>query len=312
MSIADGSQARLADVPEVTIGTIPTSPAFQTMRYVSANIRLTKQVDISPEIRADRNVPGITDIGRAVQGDISTRLSYGTFDVWLSRVLAGAWATNVLKNGVAHSAGTLEFTYEQGATDSYIRYRGCRINSLDLQITARQAITASWGFMGIGSPTPTTAILSGATYAAPTTTEDFNAGLNVANLSLTSATMVSSPKVQSLNLRIVNNIYANDVVGAYDVDSHGFGRFEVTGTARIYFESLAVYTAIMAHEDVAISFDLTDAAGNSYEVEIPKVKFLDGGPPVPGNGQAVIIECPFQGFYDSSSGATITITRIPA
>jgi hypothetical protein len=312
MAIADGSQTRLGDVPEVTIGTIPTSPVFQIMRYVSANIRVAKQVDISNEIRADRNVPGITDIGRMVQGDIATRLSYGTFDVWLSRVLAGAWATNVLKNGVTHSAGTLEFTYEQGTTDSYIRYRGCRINSLDLTITARQAITASWGWMGIGSPTPTTAILSGATYTAAPTTEDFNAGLNVANLSLTSAAMVSSPKVQSLSLRIVNNIYANDVVGAYDVDSHGFGRFEVTGTARIYFESLAAYTAIMAHEDVAISFDLEDAAGNAYEVEIPKAKFLDGGPPVPGNGQAVIMECPFQGFYDASSGATITITRVPA
>lgn len=312
MTVADGSQTRLADIAEATIGTTPTTPAFQVMRYVSADIRLAKQTDIPNEIRADRNVASIVDVGRTVQGTINTLLSYGTYDAWLERLFASSWATNVLKNGVAHAAGTLELTFEQGATDSYLRYTAVRNNTLDLQLTARQSVSANWGIMGIGSPTPTTAIIAGATYLPATTTEVFNAGLNVGSLVMSSTSLVSPPKMQSLSLRIVNNIYANDVVGAYEVYSHGLGRFEVTGTARIYFESLAVYTAIMAHEDIAISFTLTDAAGNSYAFSIPKAKFLDGGPPVPGNGQAVIIECPFQGFYDSSSGATISITRDPA
>lgn len=312
MTIADGSQTRLADVAEATIGTTPATPAFQVMRYVSSDIRLAKQVDSSNEIRADRNVPDITDVGRMVQGTINTELSYGTYDVWLARLFASAWATDVLKNGVLHQTGTLELTFEQGATDSYLRYRGSRWNTLDLSMVARQSVKANWGIMGIGSPTPTTAIITGATYAPATTTERFNAGLNVGSLLISSTSLVTPPKMQSLSLRIENNIYANDVVGAYEVDSHGLGQFRVTGTARIYFESLAVYTAIMAHEDIAISFTLTDAAGNSYAFSIPKAKFLDGGPPVPGNGQAVLIECPFQGIYDSSSGATISITRTAA
>lgn len=311
MTVADGSQTRLADISEVTIGTIPTSPAFQIMRYVSADVRLVKQTDIPNEIRADRNVSAITDVGRMVQGSINTNLSYGTYDTWFERLFAGAWSTNVLKNGVSHAAGTLEFTYEAGATDPYVRYTGCRMNTLDLQLTARQAVTANWGIMGITSPTPTTAILSGATYVAATTTEVFNAGLNVAALVMTSTTMSSTPKIQSLSLSIRNNMYANDVLALYYPYSHGFGRFEVTGTVRVYFESLAVYTAIIAHEDVLIQFTLTDSNAKSYAFSIPKAKFLDGGPPVPGNGQAIILDIPFQGYYSASDAATISITRTP-
>lgn len=312
MSVADGSQTRLGYVAEATIGTIPTSPVFQIMRYRTANVRLTKQTDISDEIRPDRNVPGITDVGRAVQGTIETRFSYTTFDTWLEHLMCSAFSTNVLKNGILHKAGTLEFTYEQGATDSYLRYTGCRINTLDLTLRSRAPVLASWGFMGITSPTPTTSILSGATYTAATTTEDFNAGLNVAALTITSTSLVASPKVQALTMRIANNIYQIDVVGQYAPYGHGLGRFEVTGTLTVLFESLAAYTAVLNHEDILIEFTLTDAAGNSLEFSVPKAKLLDGGPTVAGNGTAVVMEVPYQGFISASDAATLIVTRTPA
>jgi len=313
MSFADGSQVRLADISETTIGTTPSSsPVFQIMRYRTASVRINKQVDISDEVRSDRNVPGITDVGRAVSGSIDTRFSYTTFDTWLERLFCSAFSSDVLKNGVTAKAGTLEFTYEQGATDSYIRYRGCRWNTLDLTLRSRQPVQATWGIMGIDSPTPTSAILTDATYTAATTTEDFNAGLNVANLSIGSTTLVSTPKIQALTMRINNNIYQVDVVGQYAPYGHGLGRFEVTGNMTVLFESLEAYSAILNHEDVAISFDMEDAAGNKYSFSIPKSKFTDGGPAAPGNGQPVVLEVPFQAFYDSSSSASLSITRTAA
>jgi hypothetical protein len=312
MTVADGSQTRLADISEVTIGTTPATPTFQVMRYVSADVRLAKQTDIPNEIRADRNVASIVDVGRMVQGSINTLLSYGTYDKWLERLFCGTWDDDVLVNGVLAKAATLEMTYEQGATDSYLRYTGCRWNTLALQMTARQSVTANWGIMGITSPTPTTAIIAGATYTAATTTEVFNAGLNVGALVMSSAAITSAPKMQSLSLNITNNIFPVDVVGQYETYAHGLGRFELTGTARVVFENLAVYSAILSHEDVALSFTLTDRAGNSYAVSIPKVKLLDGGPTVGGNGQAVIIEVPIQAIFDATAGGSIKITRTAA
>lgn len=310
MTVADGSQVRLADVAEVTIGTIPTSPTFQVRRYVNSDVRISKQTDIPNEVRADRNVGSIVDVGRMVQGSITGLLSYGTYDDWLADLFCSSWATDVLKNGVVGKARTMEFTFEQGATDSFIRYRGVRFNTLDLTMRARQSVQANFGLMGIGSPTPTTEILAGATYTAATDTPVFNAALNVGSLELTG--IAASPKMQALTMRINNNIYQNDIVGQYEPYSHGLGRFEVTGTMTVYFENLDTYNAILAHSDVAIGFTLTDELGNSYAVSVPKVKLLDGGPPGVGNGQPVIMDVPYQAYFDSSSAASITITRTAA
>ena len=309
MTVADGSQTRLASVTEATINTIPTSPVFQTMRYVSSDVRLAKQVDIPNEIRADRNVPSITDVGRMVQGTIQTLYSADTYDTWLEYLLCNNWGGGVLKNGILQKAATLEYFFEQGATDTFVRYRGTRFNTLDLSLRPRASVSAAWGIMGIGSPTPTNAILGGATYDSASTTEVFNAGLNVASLVFTGIT--NAPKIQALTCRINNNIYPVDVVGQYEPYAHGLGRHEVTGSFTALFENLDTYQAILDHIDVTIGFTLTDAAGNSQAWSLPKCKLLDGGPTVPGNGQPVVLEVPFQAKYDSSSAASITITRVP-
>lgn len=307
MTVADGSQTRLADVTEVTIGTTPATPAFQVMRYASSDVRLVKQTEIPDEIRADRNVASIVDVGRMVQGNINTLLSYGTYDVWLERLLASSWAADVLKNGIADKAGTLEWTYEQGATDTYIRTTGNRWNTLDLQLTARQSVRANWGIMGITSPAPTSAIIAGATYAAATTTPVLNAGLNVGALAITG--MANAPKVQAMNLRITNNVYQNDVLGQYFPHSHGLGRFEVSGSMTTLFENLDTYNAILAHDDIAIAITLGATTLQKYTIALPKVKLMDGGPVVGGNGRAVILEVPFQAYYDSVSAASMSVTR---
>lgn len=307
MSVADGSIVRLAYIAEATIGTTPTSPAFQVLRYETSDIRITKTTDIPNEVRADGNVASIVDVGRAVTGSINGLLSYGTYDDLIAAALRGTWSTDVLVNGITHKAFAFEEFYEQGTTDTFIRYNGVRINTWDLEMTARQSVKSNFGIMGIKSPTPTSAILSGATYTAATTTEVLNAGLNVSALTLTGIS--NSPKVQKMTMRFNSNIYQNDIVGAYEPYSHGLGRAEVTGTLTAYFENVDTYNAILAHTTVAIAFTLTDAAGNSYAVSIPKVKLLDGGPSKPGNGRAVMVEVPYQAFYDSGIGGSIQVTR---
>lgn len=310
MTVADGSQTRLGDIAEVTIGSIPATPAWQQIRYVSSDVRLAKQTDIPDEIRGDRNVASIVDVGRSVEGSVRTLLSYGSFDEWFSRLFCADWASNVLKNGLLHKTGALEWTFEQGATDSFIRTVGCRWDTLDLRFRAKQSVEADWGIKGLGVPVPTTAIIAGATYVAPTTTPVLNAALNVGGLAITGIT--NAPKIQSLNLNIRNNLYANDVVGQYDTYSHGLGRFEVSGSMNTYFENLDTFNAIVNHSDVAISITCGAASGQKYTFAMPKVKLMDGGPPVPGNGQAVMLEVPFQAYFDGTLGASMSITRAVA
>jgi hypothetical protein len=310
MAVADGSQTRLGFIAEATVGTIPATPAWQTLRFLNSDVRLTKQTDIPDEIRADRNVASITDVGRSGRGSIKGNLSYGTYDDLLALALCSDWATNVLKNGVLDKSCAFEWLFEQGATDSFIRAAGCRIDTVDLRMRARQSVEIDFGIMALSMPTPTNAIITGATYAAATTTQVMNAGLNVAGLTITGVT--NAPMLESLNLSIKNNIYQNDVIGQYDPYSHGKGRFEVSGSMSTLFENLDTYLAVLNHTDVGLTFTLGSVTAEKYTINIPKIKLMDGGPPVPGNGQSVKFEVPFQATFDSGIGATMQITRAVA
>lgn len=310
MGIAAASSTRLAYVAEATPGVIPATPTFKTARYTSETLRLAKQTQQSDEITGNRNVTDVADIGRTVEGAINTEISYGTFDDWLEGLLAGAWTTNVLKNAAAEKTFAFEKTFATGTPGTFLRYRGCRFNTLDLTLAAKQKVTGAWGIMGIGSPDPTEAIITGATYGAQTTTPILNAGVNVAALAIGGVT--SAVKVQSLSLRVTNNLYANDVIGAYETDSHGLGLFAVTGTMSAFFENKDLYQAILNHTDLSLSFTIGAAAGSKYKFELPRLKLMDGGPTVGGNARSVMVEAPFQALYNPADAATLKITRAVA
>jgi hypothetical protein len=310
MGVAEASQTRLAYVPEGIIGTTPATPTFQTARYVSEGLKFAKQTVISDEIRGDGNVTDIIDVGRSVAGPVAFELSYGTFDDFLESVFRSTWDTDVLKNGITHKSFTFEKTFEQGATDAYLRFRGCEFNQLDLALESRQIVKGSFGLMGLGSPTPTTTIITGATYGAASTTPVLNAATNVGNLAVTGIT--AQPKIKTLNLSFKSGLYENDAIGAFDVDSLGMGRFEVTGNMVAYFRDLDTYNAVLNHDDVALSITIGATTGNKYTLLLPKVKLMDGTPMVGGNSQSVMLDVPFQAKFDSGIGATAQITRAVA
>lgn len=310
MAVAHGSQTRLAYVMETTPGTIPVEPSWQVARYVSETLNLEKQTISSDEVREDRNRTDVTDVGRQVTGTVNTLLSYGTFDEWLSGLLAAEWSSNLLKNGNVIKTASFEKTFNLGASNVFTRYRGCRFNTLDLQLNAKQNVTANWGIMGIGSPAAATTIIADATYTNATTTPVLNAGLNVGTLAL--AGIAASPKLQALSLRINNNIYAVDVVGQYETYDFGLGTFDVTGSLTAVFESKDLFDAVVNHTDLSLSFTIGAAANNKYTFSIPKLKATNGSPVGPGNGQAVVMEVPFTAIFDSTLGATMSVTRAVA
>jgi hypothetical protein len=310
MAVAHGSQTRLAYLMETTPGVIPATPTWQVARYVSEAISLDKQTVSSDEVRPDRNRTDLTDVGRQVTGSVNTLLSYSTFDDWLAALFSADWSTNVLKNGNVQKTMAFEKTFELGANDVYARYRGCRMNTLDLQLNAKQNVTANWGVMGIGSPNPETTIITGATYTDPTTTPVINAALNVGSLGLTGIT--NAPKLQALSLRINNNIYPVDVVGQYETYDYGLGLFDVSGSMTAVFENKDLFDAVINHTDLNLSFTLGASANNRYRFQLPKLKAMNGSPVGPGNGRAVVMEVPFQGIFDATLGATISVTRAVA
>lgn len=305
MTIAESDGTRLAFIAETAIGTTPPTPAYQTLRFKGESIAGKKETVKSEEIRADKNISDILHVGTNVAGGISGELSYGTYDDLIESVFRGAWTVDVLKNGIASNSFSFEKTFEQGTTDSYIRYEGCFIDTLDLSISSKSIITADFGLLGLSASDGADAIITGATYTAATTTDVMTAGneVGVVTIGALSATI----KAVDLSFKSQNRGQAQ--IGSNDLAGIALGQFEVTGSLDLYFESIEIYNSIRAHDEVAITINLGSVTTEKYTLLLPACRLLEGDPIAGGNGQDVQFTVAFQAKFDSSEACSAKLTR---
>jgi hypothetical protein len=307
MTTADTSQTQLASIVEVTAGTTPATPAFTKVRYTGESLKHTRQNITSNEIRPDRNVSDLIQVGGSAEGSVNFELSYGAFDTWLESFMFAAWNTNVLKNGATAKSFTLEKKFETGSTDHYFRYVGMQANTFSLNIAAQEVVTGSFGFMGMGGSVDD-AIIASATYGDAPTNDVINAGTDFASLAITG---ITSPKITAITLEGTNNLRQKPVVGSVASIGTGAGRFVLNGSVTMYFEDMAGYELFLAGTASDLTFKLGEASSLNYVFVIPNLKFSDADIPTPGNDQDVFITLPFQALYDASDACTMKITRTP-
>lgn len=314
MSFADSSSTRLAFLAETTENQIPATPSWQNLRYTSDSLNYQKQTVVSEEIRSDRNVPDMIDVGFGVGGDIGFELSYGTLDDLLESVMFNTWASDVLKNGITPKTLAFERTLETGATDQYLRYTGLQVGMLSLSMTARERITGSMSLVGRGH-SKASAALSGATYADANTKAIMAASADIGSISISGVS--PSPTLMSAEIQIENNLREQIAIGNRGPVGIGAGRCLVTGSFEAYFENLALYNAFYDHDDVGISLTLGSVSGEKYTINLPKTKLTEVEPIAAGaNDQDIMANFNFQAIYDTSgspaNNASIIITRAVA
>jgi hypothetical protein len=305
--MTDSSQTRLAYIAESTYGTTPSTPVFKNLRFTSESFNPAIQYVSSNEIRSDRNVPDMTRVGQDAAGEFGFELSYGSFDDILESLLFSTWSTNVIKNGVAQKAFTIEKTFEAGTTDQFHRYTGCIANTMSLSVRAKEIVTGSFGFMA-KTATSGQAIISGATYTAVNSNPVINAANNFAALAITGA---SSPQIMGLSLNVNNNLRQQPVVGSIANKGLSAGQCVVTGEIEAYFENQALFELYLADTYTDLTFELGGASSLKYAFLVPKIKLTGGEVVAGGNNQDVMVKLPFQAVYNSSDAATIKITRTP-
>ncbi|MCQ8781720.1 phage tail tube protein [Mangrovibrevibacter kandeliae] len=303
----NSSKTRLAYVPEVTWGTTPATPAFKNLRFTGEGLNADKETVTSNEIRPDRNVSDVIQVGRSAAGNINAEFSYGTFDALFESALGGAFATDVLKNGILQKAMTFEKTFKKADGSSvFHRFPGAVVNTMQLSVTSKQTIGLVFNVMSKGVAAATTAI-TGATYADANSNTVLSAATDFA--SLTMPELSSVPIIKGLTINTTNNLRQQDGVGSIDSYGIGDGRFEVTGSLNAYFEGGGLYDAFIDHSALSLSFTLGTAAGSRYTVVLPKVKITSGTITAGGNDQEVMADLNFQALYADGIAATMQITR---
>ncbi len=306
--MTNSSQTQIASVAESTYGVTPATPAFQKMRVTGEGLKAGRQNVTSNELRPDRNVSDLIQVGGNAEGPINFELSYENFEAWLESMMFSTWASDVLKNGITQKSFTLEKLFETGATDQYFRYNGAVVNTFSLNVRAQEIVTGSFGFMAKGA-TLAQAAIAGATYAAAPTQAVMNAGTDFASLTVSGAT---APAIVGITLNTTNNLRQKPVVGSIDSYGLGAGRFQVSGSIEAYFENKDLMTMFLAGTATDLSFKLGGPTEENYVFSVPRLKFDDAEVVAGANDQDVLARMNFVGLFDPTDGCSLKITRTPA
>lgn len=303
--MAEGSRRRLAFVAEVTPGTSPTT-GWQILRNTGdSSITDARQVISSNEFRPDRGVGtprhGNSDPNIAIPFE----LSYGTYDTLLESIFQGAWTTNVLKQGATKKYLSFEEGFLDMGTPQYQVLKGGLGAGMDLSISPNAMVTGNFRFIGLeaaafsGSPIQATA------YTAATTTEPFDSFTGTISEGGSPIAIVTGLTLNYDNgadqlYRLLQSKPSRAVTG----------RANVTGTISAFFDDATLINKFYNETVSSLAFTLTDAAGNSYAFSIPKIKYTGATKDVGENN--IVLNMPFQAFFDTVSATTIQITRTPA
>jgi hypothetical protein len=99
-TFADSNRARIIYGPEATFGVRPPNPQLKTLRFTTSDLAPSKQTAISAELRSDRMIADMAEVGAAAAGGTNIELSLGgTFDDLIEAALCGTWSTGLSATG---------------------------------------------------------------------------------------------------------------------------------------------------------------------------------------------------------------------
>ncbi len=305
--MSDGSRHALHIGPEATYGAGLNGTTLKTVRHTGCTIGLSKSGLESAELRQDRQITDYRHGAWQIGGDISTELSYGSYDDLLEAVFLGTWAADTLKAGITRRSFLLERLFSDilPANKPYHRFLGLEMNTLKLQITAEEMITAVFGAVGKETVLDIAA-LAGVTVDPPTTTPPMDAFTGVLLEGGTSLACITE-----LSIDLNNSLEPRYCVGSNKTNLPSIGRSNVTGQVTAYFEDSTLIDKFINETETSIEMNMPDSPGNNYKLTLPKIKYTGGKPDVSGEGP-ITLAMPFQAIYDPISQTNIQLDRTAA
>ena len=213
----------------------------------------------------------------------------------------------VLRNGVAKRS----FSFEEAFTDinQFFIFRGQRVGSMALDVTAGQIVTGSFGLQG--SATAAGATTFATTTTPATSTAAINATSNVGAVLEAGTYTALTTAIQSFSMNLDNALRNQMAVGNKFPAGIGYGRQTVSGSLNAYFQNRALYDKFLNHEATALSFALADSAGNAMRITLPRVFFNSSNPAIAGVDQDVMENIEWTAVQDSVTGCQIQIDMVP-
>lgn len=302
MAFSQGSRSSLSFVTEATFGTTPAG-SFANLPFSTHSLNLTKDILSGTDIEADR-MPRVNRQGnRQVGGDIVVDLRDGDYDLLLESAMLGAFATNVLKVGVAPKF----FSIEDFAADidQARLFTGMSVSTMAISLAPNQMVTTTFGMVGKDmTMSATEKTQTAASGAQPF--DAYSGDISIGNVGSPSAVAI----VTALDFTLNNSYAPTFVIGDDSAPSLEYGRAEVEGTMTAYFENAALIDRFLNETETAIQVSVDDPTGaNSYTFDFPRVKINSADVGVDGPTSRMVTMS-FVALYDGSVGGLATNLQI--
>jgi hypothetical protein len=302
--MAQGQRSRqsLYYVTEVTPGTTPGTPTLIEIPIAGIpTIVVEKDNFRSNVIKSHRQTSTVRHGTRRTSGEIPIELAYGDFDTLLESLMHSSWSTNVLKVGTTQKFFTLERRFPD--ISEYQPFTGCMMNTFTLNAQPNGMITASFGVLGLSGMTPASSTVANTSTAA-TGNEPFD------GFTGTITEGGSSANVTAIDMTVTNNGALPYVIGSDTAPRINSGMVNVTGNITAFFESEALVNKFLAETESALVVEFEGITGGDLEFTLPALKYT--GASITEADEGLLVQMPFEAYYDSSAATSITITRTPA
>ena len=299
MAFAQGSRSSLSYIVESTFGTTPAGN-FTNLPFSTHSLNLTKDRVAGNDIQADR-MPRVDRHGnRQVGGDIVVDLRDGDYDELLESAMLSAWATNVLKVGVAPKFLSIE-DYAADIDQARL-FSGCSVSTMAISLAPNQMVATTFGMVGKNmTMSATEKTQDAASGAAPF--DAYSGDIGIGNVGGASNVAI----VTALDFTLTNSFAPTFVIGSDSAPQLEVGRAEIEGTISAYFEDAALINRFLNETETELEVTVGDGS-NTIKFAFPRAKINSADVGVDGPTSRVI-SMSFVALYNTTDASNLVITR---
>ena len=191
------------------------------------------------------------------------------------------------------------------------------VNTLSMDLAPQSIATGTIGFFGTTArarnDTDITELYTSGlpTYNPAPAFDVYNTSSNVARLARggNKVGIGGVNCVLNASVEINNNMRRQNAVGVFGACGIGLGEFGVSGSLETYFDDLTLYQDVLNGTETSLDFVMRGNDGRALLTHVPRIKFTQGAPQVPGKNADVVLPLAYQGLLDKSLGYTLAYQR---
>jgi hypothetical protein len=307
--------ARLGVLLETAPGTVPTNPAFESLRATGESVSFTPTIVNSAELTPGRGVADSALTGGNAAGDINFELSKNNaFELLLTGAFCSNWGDLLGFTTPQMPAGWGINDMALGKlmrTFSYIKefshaglldiqtFPESMVNTFAMTITPGQMITGTYGLIGGTMEHRITEYagqswVPGGVNPVMTAPKVVDIAFYQTNMTTPLALAIGTHCFNNFVLNINNNVRAIECIGTLGARERALGKAEVTLTAGIYFADGMLLDMLIDQDEFCIKATIQDSlaspANHKYLFTIPRAKLTAAPVVAGGTGQDVVVD----------------------